>query len=113
MTQCRETPDFQCWDLFMILPIRADFPLPGLPALTVLVCLICFAVFMKQSSDWNDFEHSVTRYCDGDRTYVPENPDYKFAYNTASWNPSHMLSASFAHADWAQQTPGRQLVSLS
>ncbi|MGI9270311.1 MAG: rhomboid family intramembrane serine protease [Woeseiaceae bacterium] len=155
----------------MILPIRADFPLPGFPVLTVLVCLICFAVFMKQSSDWDDFDHAIQRYCDGNRarideivlkrvddlkgtpycgqamyqihssgkadeeietlvnalkpltgfnrddsrdytrqilhdelrlyrTYVPEDPDYKFAYDTASWNPLHMLSASFAHADW-------------
>jgi len=155
----------------MILPIRADFPLPGFPALTVLVCLICFAVFMKQTSDWNDFEHSIERYCDGNRarideivlqrvdelrnaqgcghamyeihssgnaaeeietivnalkpltgfnrddsidytrqilldelrlyrTYVPDNPNHKFAYNTASWNPLHMLTSSFAHGDW-------------
>jgi membrane associated rhomboid family serine protease len=155
----------------MILPIRADFPLPGFPALTVLICLVCFAVFMKQQSDWNDFEYAMERYCDGSRSridqmvlqrvddmkgaelcgqamyqihnaknpdkeieklveglkpltgfnrddsreytrqilndelrlyrnYVPEDPDYKFAYDTASWNPLHMLSASFAHADW-------------
>ena len=155
----------------MILPLRADFSLPGFPVLTVLICIVCFAVFMKQSSDWDDFEHAIERYCDGDRSridemvlqrvdtmqgarfcgqamyqihssgnaekqideivsvlkpltgfnrddsreytrqilldelrlyriYVPDDPDYKFAYNTASWNPLHMFSASFAHADW-------------
>ena len=34
------------------------------------------------------------------RRYVPEDPDAKFAYNTATWNPFKMLTASFAHADW-------------
>ena len=34
------------------------------------------------------------------RSIVPDDPDSKFAYNTASWNPLHMLSASFAHGDW-------------
>ena len=35
------------------------------------------------------------------RNYVPPDPDSKFAYNTASWNPIHMITASFAHGDWA------------
>jgi len=34
------------------------------------------------------------------RNYVPENPDSKFAYDTSTWNPVHMLTASFAHGDW-------------
>jgi membrane associated rhomboid family serine protease len=34
------------------------------------------------------------------RSIVPEDPDSKFAYDTESWNPLHMLSASFAHGDW-------------
>jgi membrane associated rhomboid family serine protease len=34
------------------------------------------------------------------RSIVPDDPDAKFAYDTASWNPLHMLSASFAHGDW-------------
>jgi membrane associated rhomboid family serine protease len=34
------------------------------------------------------------------RSIVPEDPDNKFAYDTASWSPLHMLSASFAHGDW-------------
>jgi membrane associated rhomboid family serine protease len=34
------------------------------------------------------------------QTYVPEDPDSKFAYDTSSWHPVHMLTASFAHADW-------------
>ena len=35
------------------------------------------------------------------RRYVPEDPDSKFAYNTVTWNPLKMVTASFAHADWA------------
>jgi len=155
----------------MFLPVRADFPLTRFPILTVLVCLVCFGVFMKQQSDWSEFENSIERYCDGERSridtmvlqrvnafknatmcgevmyyidnsnqpdaeieeivaslkplsgfnaedsreyfrsilddelqlyrrYVPEDPDSKFAYNTAVWNPLKMISASFAHADW-------------
>jgi membrane associated rhomboid family serine protease len=34
------------------------------------------------------------------RNYVPVDPDSKFAYDTSSWHPVHMLTASFAHADW-------------
>jgi len=34
------------------------------------------------------------------RSIVPDDPDSKVAYDTASWNPLHMLSASFAHGDW-------------
>ena len=126
---------------------------------------------MKQQSDWSEFENSIERYCDGERSridtmvlqrvnafknatmcgevmyyidnssqpdaeieeivsslkplsgfnaedsreyfrgilddelqlyrrYVPENPDSKFAYHTAAWNPLMMVSASFAHAVW-------------
>ncbi|MEM7431455.1 MAG: rhomboid family intramembrane serine protease [Pseudomonadota bacterium] len=32
--------------------------------------------------------------------FVPDDPDSRVAYNTASWNPIHMLTASFAHGDW-------------
>lgn len=155
----------------MFLPIRADFPLPGFPVLTVLICVLCLGVFLKQQSDWTEFEYSIAQYCDGSRsridsmvmervdtlkgslgcgyamyeihnadnpdqeiddivnslrplagfnredsreytrqilkdelrlyrTYVPEDPDSRFAYNTASWNPVHMITASFAHGDW-------------
>ena len=34
------------------------------------------------------------------RSEVPDDPDSKLAYNTASWNPVHMITASFAHGDW-------------
>ena len=34
------------------------------------------------------------------RSIVPDDPDKLFAYDTASWNPLHMLTASFAHGDW-------------
>ena len=34
------------------------------------------------------------------RNYVPDDPDTKVAYDTASWNPWKMLTASFAHGDW-------------
>jgi membrane associated rhomboid family serine protease len=47
----------------VFLPIKADFPLPHWPVLTVLVCLVCFGVFMKQQSDWREFEIAVQRYC--------------------------------------------------
>lgn len=33
--------------------------------------------------------------------YVPADPDSKFAYNTSAWNPLKMITASFAHGDWA------------
>lgn len=156
----------------MFLPVRADFPLTRFPILTVLVCVVCFGVFTKQQSDWSEFENSIERYCDGERSridkmvlarvdafkrasmcgevmyyidnsnapeeeieqivaalkplsgfnaedsreyfrgilndelrlyrrYVPEDPDSKFAYNTSAWNPLKMITASFAHGDWA------------
>ena len=159
----------------MFLPVKADFALARFPVLTVLVCVICFGVFMKQQSDWSEFQNSIERYCDGERSridrivlqrvdqfrnatvcgevmyhidnadepdaeieeivaslkplsglnsadsreyfrnilndelrlyraYVPDDPDSKFAYKTSSWDPIHMISASFAHADWAHIT---------
>ena len=159
----------------MFLPVRADFPLTRFPAFTVLVCLVCLGVFLKQESDWRAFEHSIERYCDGDRSriskivlqranayknasicgevmyqidnsdepeaeieeivsslkplsglndddsreyvrqilnaelrlyrnYVPVDPDTKVAYNTVSWNPVKMITASFAHGDWTHIT---------
>jgi len=155
----------------MILPARADFPLPGHPVLTVLICLVCLGVFMQQQGDWTDFELAMDSYCASPRSridemvlqrvdelrgaefcgqamyeidnsgnpdedieqlvsslkpltglsredslgytrqilhdelrlyrrFVPEDPDTKYAYETSSWNPLHMLTASFAHADW-------------
>ena len=47
----------------MFIPVKADFKLPHWPVLTVLVCLVCFGVFMKQESDWRQFENAVERYC--------------------------------------------------
>ena len=155
----------------MFLPIKSDFPLPRFPILTLLVCVICIFVFLKQQSDWAEFEVALERYCDeprhrltemvikklediGDagfcgqvmyeisssekpyelieelvselgplagygpddsreyvtvlmndelrhyRSVVPEDPDSGVAYYTGSWNPWHMLTSSFAHADW-------------
>lgn len=34
------------------------------------------------------------------RSVVPEDPDSRVAYYTGSWNPWHMITASFAHSDW-------------
>jgi len=34
------------------------------------------------------------------RSIVPDDPDNAFAYNTASWNPLHMITSIFAHGDW-------------
>lgn len=34
------------------------------------------------------------------RTIVPDDPDTKVAYYTASWNPIPMLTSSFAHGGW-------------
>jgi len=34
------------------------------------------------------------------RSIVPDDPDSAFAYNTASWNPLHMITSIFAHGDW-------------
>ncbi len=47
----------------MFLPVKADFKLPHFPVLTVLVCVICAGVFLKQQSDWSDFELRMARYC--------------------------------------------------
>lgn len=56
----------------MFLPIRADFPLPGIPFLTIIVCLVCGGIFMKQSSGWDDWERSIERYCMLDRTRIEQ-----------------------------------------
>ena len=37
------------------------------------------------------------RYFD---SIVPDNPNEQFAFYTGSWNPWHMITASFAHGDW-------------
>lgn len=47
----------------MLVPVKADFRLPGWPVLTVLVCAVCMGVFLKQQSDWRAFGLSVDRYC--------------------------------------------------
>ena len=54
----------------MILPLKADFPLPRFPILTVLVCLICLGVFVKQQSDWADFGQAIERYCSTERSHL-------------------------------------------
>lgn len=155
----------------MFLPIKADFKLPHFPVLTVVVCITCALVFLKQRSDWADFEDALARYCQtpqsrleemvisrigkmqdaticGEvmfnldhaedsnaaieeivaslrplagftpedsreyliqmlkselaeyRTIVPNDPDTKVAYYTATWNPIPMVTSSFAHGSW-------------
>ncbi|MDH3620096.1 MAG: rhomboid family intramembrane serine protease [Gammaproteobacteria bacterium] len=54
----------------MFLPIKADFGLPRLPVLTILICLICMGVFLKQQSDWNEFDTAVDRYCNASRSHI-------------------------------------------
>lgn len=56
----------------MIIPLKADFVLPRFPIVTVLVCLICSGVFLKQVSDWGDFEVAIDRYCDLDRSRLED-----------------------------------------
>jgi membrane associated rhomboid family serine protease len=38
--------------------------------MTVVVCLICAVVFLKQQSDWKDFNHAIDRYCQQDRSHI-------------------------------------------
>ena len=52
----------------MFLPVKADFPLGRFPYLTVLVCLICSGVFMKQLTDWREYEAAVFAFCDKPRS---------------------------------------------
>ena len=54
------------------LPIKADFTLPRFPVLTLIVCLICGAVFIKQISDWHDFNAAIDRYCQLDRSRLEQ-----------------------------------------
>lgn len=56
----------------MFLPVKADFPLPRFPVLTVLVCLVCVGVFLKQLSDWRDFNAAIDRYCQLDRSRIEQ-----------------------------------------
>ena len=56
----------------MFLPIKADFTLPRFPVLTLLVCAICAGVFMKQISDWKEFNYAVDRFCMVDRSRIAQ-----------------------------------------
>ncbi|MDJ0940479.1 MAG: rhomboid family intramembrane serine protease [Woeseiaceae bacterium] len=47
----------------IFVPVKADFALPGWPVLTVLVCIVCLGIFLKQDSDWKDFNQAIDRYC--------------------------------------------------
>ncbi|MDH3554155.1 MAG: rhomboid family intramembrane serine protease, partial [Gammaproteobacteria bacterium] len=47
----------------MFIPVKADFKLKQWPVFTVLVCLVCFGVFLKQASDWREFNLAAQRYC--------------------------------------------------
>ena len=56
----------------MFLPVKADFTLPRFPWLTTAVVLICCGVFLKQVSDWSDFENAVYAFCGKDRSDITE-----------------------------------------
>lgn len=47
----------------MFIPVKADFKLNQWPVFTVLVCLVCLGVFLKQASDWREFNLAAQRYC--------------------------------------------------
>ncbi len=54
----------------MFLPVKADFGLPRVPVLTILVCLVCALVFLKQQSDWQEYEEALDRFCTTDRSHI-------------------------------------------
>jgi membrane associated rhomboid family serine protease len=56
----------------MFLPVKADFQLPRFPWLTTLVCVVCFGIFLKQVSNWQDFENAVYAFCGTDRSNIAE-----------------------------------------
>ena len=56
----------------VILPVKADFTLPRFPIFTVLVCLICLGVFLKQQSDWHDFDMAITKFCNAERSHIDD-----------------------------------------
>lgn len=56
----------------MFLPVKADFALPRLPILTILVCVICLGVFLKQQSDWHDFNMAITKFCNSQRSHIEQ-----------------------------------------
>lgn len=56
----------------MFLPIKPDFVLPRFPILTVLVCVICLGVFLKQQSDWQEFNSAIDRFCNSSRTHIEQ-----------------------------------------
>ena len=56
----------------MFLPVKADFKLPRFPVLTVLVCLICAAVFLKQRSDWSEFDRALASYCMKPQSHIEQ-----------------------------------------
>ena len=56
----------------MFLPIKADFPLPRLPILSILVCVVCLGVFLKQQSDWNEFNMAIDRFCSSSRSHIDQ-----------------------------------------
>ena len=56
----------------MFLPVKADFSQPRLPIFTILVCLLCFGVFLKQQSDWHDFELAINKFCNTQRNHIEQ-----------------------------------------
>jgi len=56
----------------MFLPVKADFHLPRFPWLTAIVCVVCLGIYMKQVSDWQEFETAVNAFCSSDRSNIAE-----------------------------------------
>lgn len=56
----------------MLLPIKANFALPRFPVLTLLICLVCVGVFLKQQSDWRDYEMGIVKFCNAERSHIDQ-----------------------------------------
>ena len=56
----------------MFLPVKADFKLPRFPWLTTIVCVVCLGIFLKQVSDWNDFENAIYSFCGKSRSNITQ-----------------------------------------
>jgi membrane associated rhomboid family serine protease len=56
----------------VFLPVKADFSLPKVPVFTVLVCVLCLGVFLKQQSDWHEFELAIAKFCNTQRSHIEQ-----------------------------------------
>jgi len=56
----------------MFLPVKADFKLPRFPWLTTLICVACTGIYLKQVSDWNEFEVAVYSFCGKERSNIAQ-----------------------------------------